>query len=495
MTIHASIPVEQSRLPQALLILAGASAVACFVLVSKAGLLALAGCAALGFLGVVFEIFRGRINALLIWWAALFPLRSLLTFPAERSIITAERVVILFALIGLLLAKPSTLTAVPKVLRRTGLACLAFIGAASVTLTESPDVLSSARRLSDSFVIPLLFAWFVVAAFNVRHQLRALHTAVCFSSIICATIAAAEIATADDLFSFAGSAMFYAGSVARPNGPFASNDQLALVGALSLFFLLFLRSTFGPQLSAGRKVLHWIALTAATGMALMPMFRSVALTLLLVLLIDTFWEHNTGRRVWRIMLILTFTCVIFAGRTFMPDVFEDRGSTENILARVAEYRQSVRVFADHPILGVGFSNFNNFVVGDLRYRMSAAGVDSVDWPHSNLSSALAETGLVGFAPYVTTHVLLFVAMWQLRRSSDSGYLVWKYFVYMFLTYWITGLTESSGFEGLNIWYAFVIAVLYKYGLTEPDPIPSEHAMADTRDVSAPARIVPWASFR
>jgi len=64
--------------------------------------------------------------------------------------------------------------------------------------------------------------------------------------------------------------------------------------------------------------------------------------------------------------------------------------------------------------------------------------------------------------------LLVMAMWQLRRRSASGRLVWKYFVFMFLVYWITGVTESSGFTGtLNMWYAFAVAVAYKYALTEP----------------------------
>src|SRR5919198_1193427 len=101
MISRALIPVEQrSRLLEALLVLVGAIAVACVVLVPKVGLLALAGCAALGFLGVIFEVFRGRIGAILVSWAGLFPLRSLLSFPPDRSILTPERVVILLAFIG-----------------------------------------------------------------------------------------------------------------------------------------------------------------------------------------------------------------------------------------------------------------------------------------------------------------------------------------------------------------------------------------------------------
>jgi len=122
-------------------------------------------------------------------------------------------------------------------------------------------------------------------------------------------------------------------------------------------------------------------------------------------------------------------------------------------------------------------------------------VESLDWPHNNLAQALAETGLVGFVPYVMTHILLLGAFWQLRRLHDSGSLVWKYFFYMFLAYWITGLTESSGFDYLNIPYAFVIAVCYKYGLTGFDSVPPAEVQVPEAASSAPTRIFSPAFLR
>jgi hypothetical protein len=61
-------------------------------------------------------------------------------------------------------------------------------------------------------------------------------------------------------------------------------------------------------------------------------------------------------------------------------------------------------------------------------------------------------------------------MWQLRQLSRSGYLAWKYYFYLFLTYWLTGLTESSGYSPFNLWYLFATAIFYKYVLTAPDCI-------------------------
>jgi len=152
----------------------------------------------------------------------------------------------------------------------------------------------------------------------------------------------------------------------------------------------------------------------------------------------------------------------------LPRTFEDRSGAENGFARVAQYQQDYLVFRDYPLLGAGFSNFHYLVEGEPEYATTYNGATSQDWPHSNFASALAETGILGFVPYVMMHILLVMAMWQLRRRSASGRLVWKYFVFMFLVYWITGVTESSGFTGtLNMWYAFAVAVAYKYALTEP----------------------------
>jgi O-antigen ligase/polysaccharide polymerase Wzy-like membrane protein len=481
---------QRTRLLEAVLVLVGATAVAGFILVPKLALLAVIGCAALLFVELLADEFRGKFDGILLCWAASFPFSYFVTFPRDHPIITLERAVILLACMGLFFIKPNARTAAPIALRRVALVCLAFIAVAGVTLGKSPDVLSSGRMLLDGFLLPLLLGWCVIAAFDVRRQLPMMHAAVCISSVVCAAIAAAEMVTGQDLLPIGNSDLSSsAGGIPRPNGPFSSNDGLALVGGLSFFFLLFLRRALGPKLSAGSRVLHFIGVTAAIGMALMPMFRSVAITLLLALIIDTFWEQGRARRAWRVVLMLASVGLILIASLLAPDVFEDRSSALNVYGRVAQLEQSLLVFVNHPVLGVGFTNFTNFVVGESRYLVSYEGLSSLDRPHNNLTQILAETGILGFVPYVMTHLLLLGTMWQLRRSSDSGSLVWKYYVYMFLTYWITGLSESSGYDSfLNLWYVFVTTVCFKYGLTEPDLTQPAEVLVPGEAFSVPARV-------
>ncbi len=490
-----SIPVQQRTLSlEGVFVLVGAIAVASFVLVPVAGLAVVGGCVALWFLVLVGEAFRGKIDGILLWWAAALPLGPyFLSFPREQSIVTLDRVAILFAFAGLYFGKHSTIVKVPRTLRHAGLAWLAFIAVAGITLGKSSTVLNTVHELFDGFLLPLLLGWCIISRFDVRRRLPTLHTAVCISSIICAAVAAAEIVTVQDLLPNGSSVMFYAGGIPRPNGPFSSNDVLALMGAVSFFFLLFLRAALGPHLSATRRVLHSIGLAAALGMALMPMFRSVMITLLLVLIIDTLWEQDTTRRAWRAVLMFASVGLIFIAPLFAPKVFEDRSSSENAFGRIAEFKQSLQVFVDHPVLGVGFQNFNNYVVGEPRYFASYAGVSSLDWPHNTFAEILTETGILGFVPYVMAHVLLLRAMWQLRQLPGSGCLAWKYYVYLLLSYWITGLTESSGYGYLNLWFVFAATVFYKYVMTEPDLVQPAEVQVPSEVFSAPTRIS-WPAF-
>ena len=86
-----------------------------------------------------------------------------------------------------------------------------------------------------------------------------------------------------------------------------------------------------------------------------------------------------------------------------------------------------------------------------------------------------------------THIVLLWAMWQLRQLSSCGYSVWRYYVYMFLTYWITGLTEATGFNAfVNLWYVFLMTICYKYVLTAPDAILPVEERVPGRILSAPA---------
>jgi len=322
---------SRSRWGWAILVLLGAMAIAAIILSPQTGWVAVGLCGAVVLLSLASDLFRGRIDRMLVGWAALFPLGMFCAFPREHAFVTLEREMLVLAAIALLFAKPSEFTSVPKPFRRVGVACLAFIAVSALSLGKSPDFLYAARQLIDLYVVPLLFAWGVVAWFDVRRYLPALHIAVCISAMISASVAAAEVVTGQDYLPAGGSVLYFAGDVARANGPFASDDQLALIGGVTLFFLILLRAALGDQLSTGRKFLHSVGLAAAVGMTVMPLFRSAMTTLVIVLVIDTFWERKASRRVWRIALIVAFAAAIVAASILLPGLLKIAAEPKMVL--------------------------------------------------------------------------------------------------------------------------------------------------------------------
>jgi hypothetical protein len=217
-TASSISPDQQARLLEAALIVLGGMVVAAFILVPLSGLLVLVACLVLCFVGLACNAFRGKMDGILIIWAAVFPLGYYFaSFPREQSIFTLDRAVVLVAFLGLFFAKRGPVTPVPSTLRRAGLVSLAFVAVGCVTLGKSASALYAARALFDSFLLPFLLVWCVIWRFDVRARLPALHSAVCISSIISAIVAAAEIVLGQDLLPLSTSAVATAGDIVRPN--------------------------------------------------------------------------------------------------------------------------------------------------------------------------------------------------------------------------------------------------------------------------------------
>ena len=142
----------------------------------------------------------------------------------------------------------------------------------------------------------------------------------------------------------------------------------------------------------------------------------------------------------------------------------------NLYARLAQQRQTLEVFQRNPLLGAGLNNFISSAPQATPYTGFYSGVEPLDAPHNNLGAILAETGILGFIPYVLANGMLVAVFWQFcSRGLRDSKLVWTFFVYVFLSYWISGLDVTSGHYGdLNLWYLLTLAVLYKYALTQPE---------------------------
>lgn len=418
---------------------------------------------------VVFlaAIFGGKIDLLVLTWALIFPLGYYyLSFPTQKAIFTLDRMLPVAAGLAVLFSHSHQSTSMPRELRRCGIAWGAFLFFAAMSLKDATDKLASGRLLVEGFLLPAILGWIVIRYFKVRENAAALHLIICVMSLYSASIGAAEMILKVDLLPLPGSELTYAGPIPRPNGPFATNDAFALIGFISFCVLLFLRNLLDRQLSQSRSFMHYAGVVAALAMALMPMWRSLDIALILVLLLATVTSRVPSERTLGIGILVLCCVGVMTLSLFAPDVYSDRSDPANIYGRFAQQMQTWRVFVTHPVLGVGLGSFHDVVSRDTGYLADYSNVRSVDWPHNNVGAVLAETGLLGVIPYLTAQVLLFAMFWRMRRSSSPGaHRAWTYFLYIFIGYWFLGMDESSGYiSDLNLWFVFAVALLYKYSM-------------------------------
>lgn len=444
------------------------------------GWLILAGFAAAAFAFVLIAIgsiamIKGDTDKFLIGWVFLYPVGYyLLSYPRERPVIQFDRLLILCLLMGILAAGKSRIRKIPVELKRSAIAWGLFLVVTAISFLMARKVITVGRLIVDNLLLPAILGWYMVRQFRLRGNEKWLHTAICVISIYSAAIGLAEVLLQKDLLAFPQSADYFANdptdrtqfALLRPNGPFLANQSFAIVGLISLFLLAFLWTQIRDGAGPWRRVFHYTGLVAALLEANLPVFRSIFLTLILVVIIDVFW--TTGyRRTLRLAVLAVFPTTVILIGLMLPSVLEDRKSSENVSNRLSQDRQTWRIFIDHPVFGVGLMNFTPTAGSQPRYQADLDNTPPLNFPHNNLGWIAAETGMVGFVPFALSQILLVAAFWRLAKRGERGRAVWKYFVFIFLSYWITGMTETAAYFGeLNMWFIFAVGLLYCHGSSE-----------------------------
>lgn len=421
----------------------------------------------------------GNADMFTLVWACLFPLGYyFLSFPHEQSIVTFDRVTALMMAVALAFCPQSGVGVIPNDLRKSALAWIGFLAVALVSVLSIGNVLTPGRVWLDAFLLPAIVAWYVIACFPVRRYLRVLHVLACVAAVYSAAIGAAEVALGTDLLPLPGAGDTFAGAqdvlVLRVNGPFLSNNSFGLIGLVSFCLIWFLRSAIAQAMPRWQKALNALGVTAALIAAMLPLFRSIFATVALIFFVDLFRRMSLRQRAIRLGILGLMMAGVLALMLSVPELFQERVSDSgNISARIAQQKQNFQLFLDHPIVGVGFANFVPAAAKSQSANVAFDDVIALGSPHSNLGAVLAETGLAGFLPYAFSNVLLIIAFWKLRQSSKvEGRLAWTFFMYVFLSYWVSGLALTSGYySDLNLWFMFSVAVIYKYATSAPGVSP------------------------
>ncbi len=433
---------------------------------------ALAGLALLYY--VVHCLVENEVHRLVLAWVLIFPLGYyFLSFPISKPLITLDRLIVGICLGGMLFAKKESWTRITGQLRQAGWLWACFAAAAGLSLLKPGVEMNSLRVYGDAFILPALFGWYVIAQFPVMKHVRVLHVFICLLAIYLAALGALELSRGEELMPMPGVGSYHARSgleeIVRVKGPFQTNHSFGLVGLISLFFLLFLRKA-APAMPRWQRCLHWVGVPAALMVALLPMFRSIALTLLMVLFLSIGPGQSWKRRTALVCTLGLAVGAFLLLNAALPDIYRERvSSPENVNARFVQQLQNLDLFLENPWLGVGIANFGYAAPKVTCYsKFNPDGIEPLYAPHNNWTGILAETGLLGLLPYTAAQLLLVSAFWKLRREGSTGKLVWKYFLFILLAYGVSGMTLTSGYYGdLNMWFMFTVAALYKYTIEQP----------------------------
>jgi len=465
-----------SRYPSRIPILCGISAFEILVLLLPLKwwgvcALLLAGVIALGVWSTA--IVHGRMAIILVGWVLIYPLGYYYcSFPREQALFTLDRFFIITLLASILFASGPICRTLSPMLRNSAVCWAVFLLFAGLAALRAKTPSSSLRIWLEAFLFPAVIAWAVIRYFEARRFLGALQVVTCLMAMYVATIGVVEAITFQDLLPLPGGGFIVAGDSTdataqlfpRPNGPFSTNSSFAMIGLVSFLFLVFARKALGTQMHGWRLILHRLGSSAALCEALLPLFRSIMVSLAVVVLIDAFYQVG-WRRTVRLSLIGCLGLSFLSLRLLLPSVFEERSGSATLYARIAQQKQTVQLFLDHPMNGIGLSNFTD-ALQNTKYSTFYEDEEALDSAHNNLGAVLAETGLTGFLPFVASQIFIMAAFWKLRSAESSeAKLASKMFLFLFMCYWINGMFLTTAyFADLNLWYMLVVSVLYKFAL-------------------------------
>jgi O-antigen ligase len=344
-------------------------------------------------------------------------------------------------------------------------------------LVASTNYPYATRVAVDSFLLPLALFHIARYHFDLRGREGQIVLGAMLLAILFFVTGAYEFLTGNNLFEYKGSILVREGEV-RVNGPFAADTAFANISMLVALFLLAAPRALRLSFDRTGKLLHAFSFLLAIAAAILPLFRAVAIALLVcgvVIILSA--DRKAGRRPLVIFkkalpvmaLVSLFAIIATLGQTINSERISD---PRNIFGRLATWEAAARIAVDNPLTGVGLANYADYF--RQRYRWEDESVETVmqaraaDSPHSNLLWIAAELGVVTALLYVAANIFLFLIGWRaLRRAQDGPERAAAMgFLSLLVAYWITGITLASGYySDLNLYLFFMLGLLSNKTLT------------------------------
>jgi O-antigen ligase len=435
------------------------------ILCAAHGELAAAGLAVTA-MAAVYGALRSP-EALLACWFAVSPWASyILRYPAERSIVTFDRLVVVAVAVGLLARRWRGGSLRGPNLFEAAWACYTVVALLSV-LALSAENGYALRIAVDAFALPLLLFYALRSGFDPRQGGRALLWGAIILALALPWVGVYEFFAGRDVIAYAGGEIYRDGIV-RTNGPFPSDISYTIVSTLVVLCLEWMPRAFGLQVAGPARWVWRGAQTAAVVAALLPLFRTVVIALAGALVLGYLL---TGRarglaRVSIVMMLVGVAALPLLPRASETPTFRNRvADPSSAYSRLATFLSGAEVIGDHPLTGVGLANYRGYF--DEKYETArdldeVEGVRAANSPHNNVLGAWAELGLAGVFFYLLATVALFAS--ALRRRSAFA-------LSLLAAYAVIGLTlQSSVYPEASLYYFCALGVALG-GLETPDSDP------------------------
>ncbi len=291
-----------------------------------------------------------------------------------------------------------------------GAAAILAAALLSMLVTEYPK--QSLRELRWLIVEPLMIFYVARATIASAQQVRAVLWTIAVSGAVVGAVALVSLAIHGELTS----------PIARAMDPYLSPNHLGLfrgrAGAIALALAVLGGPAVGRKLGIER-VLGWTGL-AAIGAGV---FRTLSLgawagiaaaVLAVTALNGRRWVASTV--VCLLLLLVAAWVVLPSGRT----TGRLDPTTGTALFRLQIWTSSLRMIADHPLLGVGLDNFL-YQYHDGYMLPEAAEEPNISHPHNWLLNFWLELGLLGVVAAVGLLIWVGRTAWQLvRRPAAPG---------------------------------------------------------------------------
>lgn len=242
------------------------------------------------------------------------------------------------------------------------------------------------------------------------------------------------------------------GDFSNPN----SFSILILTSMLIGFYLIFREKFFFRKIKyiLGEALLSFVLILAVSRALIFSFLISLMITFFL------FWKYFKLKYLLFTFLLIALIIVPFIGSNTMERVFSHQTSN-----RLSRWESGVKIFLNHPVIGVGNKNAKYLVYQQLYKEKKLFENDYIESPknlHNLYVQALASTGFIGFMAllFLILNLFYFFIFSLKRRSSRifsfliiSTFLLFNLTHSMFFVYsfWVfMGFFEAESRINVNL---------------------------------------------